>query len=299
MKRKIEQTKYNALWLSHSSLSDYLKCPRLYYLRNIWKNNEGRKVNIVNPHMSLGSAVHQTIEPLANVQTENRFSKNLLEVFDNIWEKYSGEKGGFTSKEEELEFKARGENMIKNVIENPGPLAHKTVKFYQGDFIPNIYLSEKENIILCGLVDWVEYIEKNDTLKVIDFKTGLKDEKEDSYQLPIYKILVESLQKRKVLNGAYWYLDRDKTPKTVELNDEDVEEIKSNILKKGIEMKGKKDSSSNSKELEENFSCPDGGCRNCKDFELIKQYDADKDSVDNIKYIGTGEYKQDLYFVLK
>lgn len=295
MKKK-EQTKYNALWLSHSSLSDYLKCPRFYYLRNIWKNNAGRKVNIVSPYMSLGSAVHQVIEPLANVRAENRFEHDLLEEFDRVWEKYSGLKGGFENTEQENFFKERGVKMIQNVIENKGPLTNKTIKFYNGDFIPNIYLSEVDNIILCGLVDWVEYIEKTDTLKVIDFKTGTKDESEDSYQLPIYKMLVESLQKRRVESGAYWYLDRDKFPKSVELLDEDIEDIRNDILKTGRIIKEKKDNADNVKELEEAFSCPEGGCKHCTDFELIKEYENNKDKV---VYLGVGEYKQDLYYIRK
>jgi len=289
-----KQDKYNAVWLSHSSLSDYIKCPRLYYLRNVWKNKEGRKVNIVSPYMSLGSAVHQTIEPLANIKVEDRFQNNLKEVFENLWPKYTGLKGGFTDSEIEASFKKRGLEMIQNVIENKGPLEHKTVKFYQGDFIPNIYLSESDNIILCGLVDWVEYIDKDDTLRVIDFKTGLKDEKEDSMQLPIYKILVEALQKRKVSSGAYWYLSKDKAPKNVELLDEDMEEIKGKILTIGKDIKSKKDSAKNKVDLEKNFQCPTGGCKECKDFELIRNYTVDNDE---IIYLGTGQYNQDLYFI--
>lgn len=291
---KIKQDKYNAVWLSHSSLSDYIKCPRLYYLRNIWKNKDGRKVNIVSPYMSLGSAVHQTIEPLANLKVEERFQKDLVQEFESIWQKYLGLKGGFTDSESEISFKKRGLEMIQNVIENKGPLENKTVKFYQGDFIPNIYLSEKDNIILCGLVDWVEYVEKDDTLRVIDFKTGLKEESEDSMQLPIYKILVEALQKRKVSSGAYWYLSKDKGPKNVELLDEDMEEIRKKIISVGKEIKTKKDSAKNKADMEKNFVCPTGGCKECNDFELIRNYTEDNDE---IVYLGTGEYNQDLYFI--
>jgi len=244
---KDENTKYNAVWLSHSSVSDFLKCERLYYLRNVWKNSNGRKINIVSPQMSLGSAVHAVIEPLAELKVSERESivsgnhiENLQNKFENTWKKYSGLMGGFETPEEEKEYKERGIKMIRNVIENPGPIISKTVKFYNGDFIPNIYLSETDNIILCGLVDWVEYLEATDTLRVIDFKTGLRDEKDESMQLPIYKILVESLQKRKVENGAYWYLDRDKFYKIKEILDEDVEVVKEKLLEIGKQIKEKK-----------------------------------------------------------
>lgn len=320
--KKNEQNKYNAVWLSHSSVSDFLKCPRLYYLKNIWKNSNGNKVNIVSPHMSLGSAVHQVIEPLANLKVEQRrvilglttsYSPteretepaNLLDLYEEIWKKYSGKMGGFLDIETEKQFKERGLKMIENVIRNPGPLLNKTVKFYTGDFIPNIYLSENDNIILCGLVDWVEYNEKDDSLKVIDFKTGKNEEKEESFQLPIYKILVESLQKRKVNCGAYWYLDKDKFPTTKELLDEDITEVKKKLLEIGLEIKKLK---SDSKNIEKNFVCKyalnESKCYGCSEVELIKVFDAKNSSdrklmEDRIEYLGQGEYKQDLYIIKK
>lgn len=288
-------SKYNAIWLSHSSVGDFLKCPRLYYLRNIWKNPAGRKVNAVSPHLSLGSAVHGVLEPLAEIKTEDRLKQDLLGIYEKNWKKYSGKLGGFEDSETENFFKNRGVEMIKNVINNPGPLANKTVKFYQGDFIPNIYLSEKDNIILCGLVDWVEYLEKTDSLKVIDFKTGERDEQEDSYQLPIYKILVESLQKRKVDSMAYWYLAREKFPTIKTIPEEDIEEIKKELLEIGLDIKKRKNTR-DSEKLEENFACSAGGCKYCRDFELIRNF---VENTSEIEYIGIGEYKQDLYFIKK
>ena len=255
--------------------------------------------------MSLGSAVHQVIEPLANLKVEDRLEKinnpisNLIDTYNNVWKKFSGIMGGFESPEQEDDFKRRGLEMIKNVSENLGPIKNKTVKFYSGDFIPNIYLSEQENIILCGLVDWVEYVEKDDTLRVIDFKTGRNEEKEDSYQLPIYKILVESLQKRKVSSGAYWYLDKDKFPINKELLDEDMEEVKNELLKIGLEIKKLK----YGENVENNFVCKytnaEKKCFACEEFELIQNFDNGTDKSERVKYLGVGEYKQDLYFVKK
>jgi ATP-dependent helicase/DNAse subunit B len=294
--QKVKQDKYSAVWLSHSSLSDYKKCPRLYFIRNVWKNANGRKVNIVSPAMSLGSAVHSVIEPLALIKTEDRFKRDLLEIYEENWQKFGGRMGGFLDPETEEEYKEKGKKMIQNVLENKGPIANKTVKFYDGDFIPNIYLSEGDNIILCGLVDWVEYLPETDSLRVIDFKTGKNDEKDDSFQLPIYKILVEALQKRKVTGAAYWYLERERVLTKKEILDEDVEDIKEQIIKVGKEIKEKKESARSKDELEQNFTCPQGGCRSCREFELIRNYTFD---TEEIEYVGVGEYKQDLYIIKK
>jgi ATP-dependent helicase/DNAse subunit B len=307
------QNKYNATWLSHSSVSDFLKCPRLYYLRNIWRNKKGNKINIVSPSLSLGLAVHQVLEPLADLKVEERLDQlclpntllgsdvhltKLLENYEKNWKKFTGKKGGFLDTETEEYYKNEGLLMLKNVIENPGLFEKKTVKFYSGDFIPNIFLDEQENIILCGLVDWVEYLEDEDALRVIDFKTGKNDEREDSMQLYIYKILVEGLQKRKVKCGAYWYLERDTFPKNVELPDEDVNEVKAKLLQIGLDIKKRKSSSDKN---ETNFKCKYGDtCGFCKNFELIRKFTEGDLSVINlnvVEYVGTGEYKQDLYLI--
>ncbi len=51
--------KYTATWVSHSSMGDFIKCPRAYYLKNMYKNPKtGKKIGIVSPALSLGSAVH-------------------------------------------------------------------------------------------------------------------------------------------------------------------------------------------------------------------------------------------------
>ena len=105
--------KYSAVWVSHSSMGDFLKCPRAYYLHNIYKNPKtGKKINIVNPALALGQAVHEVVEGLAQFKVEERFEKPLLEVFEKVWEKVSGKRGGFRNAEEEAAAKARGINMI-------------------------------------------------------------------------------------------------------------------------------------------------------------------------------------------
>lgn len=275
--------KYNSVWVSHSSIGDYLKCPRLYFLRNVYKNERGKKINITNPFLSLGQAVHATLEGLANFRQEDRFLKPLEQTFEEEWKKVSGKQGGFKNPIEENEFKDRAKAMIKRVEGNPGPLLKKTVKLKDGHngMPPNFYLSEEDNIILCGKIDWLEYIEADDSIRVIDFKTGKHDEAEDSLQLPIYALLLNALQKRKVSGAAYWYLD-----KSDELLKKTLPEISlagGNVLaisKKIKEAREKKE-----------FSCPNGqgGCFACRPFEEILNGKAE--------FIGLGGYGQEMYIV--
>ncbi len=283
MQKKPSNDKYNSVWVSHSSIGDFLKCPRSYFLKNIYKDeNSRKKVGIVNPALSLGSAVHEVVEGLANVKAEERKSVPILEIFEDVWKKFEGKKGGFLNKEDEESTKKRGIAMIERVKNNIEPLLYKTVKIKGGknDMPPNYFLSEEENIILCGKIDWLQYISENDSIHVIDFKTGQNEEKEDSLQLPIYQLLLNNLQKRKVSGASYWYLDREDKPNPVELPN--IDESYKKVFENAMKVKNAR--------KENKFDCPKGlsGCFFCKPFEKIIKGEAE--------YVGSAPW-QNLYIL--
>ena len=279
----IATLKYNSIWVSHSSIGDFLKCPRLYFLRNVYKNENGRKINITTPALSLGQVVHETLEGLLKYKAEERFKKPLEESFEEEWKKVFGKQGGFRNEQEEKEIKERGRSMILRVAKNPGLLARKTVKLppVNNDMPPNFFLSETENIILNGKIDWLEYIEENDSIRVIDFKTGRNEEKENSLQLPIYLLLLNNLQKRKVSGAAYWYLERDDEPVSVNLPD--AKKAFENVLEIAIKVKIARE--------KKEFNCPrgEGGCFACRPFEKILKGEAE--------FVGVRGYGQEMYIV--
>ncbi len=277
--------KYDAVWVSHSSMGDFLKCQRLYYLHNVYKSPDtGRKLTIVNGALSLGSAVHKTLEDLRLLPVEERLSRDLLADFEKDWvDVASGRKGGFTNEEEEKVAKARGRAMIERVVAHPGPIAKKTVKLKESanGMIPHFFLDEDEGIILCGVVDWLEYVEADDSIRIIDFKTGKHEEGGESLQLPIYLLLMNELQNRRVSGAAYWYLDKDDVPKEMPLPDakESLEKVLA-LARKVKEVRVKKE-----------YICPrgEGGCYACQPFETILRGEAE--------YVGVAGYGQDAYLV--
>ncbi|OGG62273.1 hypothetical protein A3C19_03550 [Candidatus Kaiserbacteria bacterium RIFCSPHIGHO2_02_FULL_54_22] len=282
--------KYSAVWVSHSSMGDFLKCPRLYFLHNVYKNPDtGRKITIVNPALSLGSAVHATLEALKALPVEERLHRDLLADFEQEWAaNASGKKGGFTSSGEEADAKARGRLMIERVVKNPGPLAKKTVKLKESEnsMPPNFVLDEDENIVLCGLIDWLEYVEADDSIRIIDFKTGKNEEDGDSLQLPIYLLLLQVLQKRRVSGAAYWYLEKNGTPTDVLLPDAD--EAREKVLALARKVKDARENRA--------YECPrsgrssgPAGCFACEPYEAILAGEAE--------YLGVAGYGQDAYLV--
>lgn len=272
------QDKYSATWVSHTSISDFKKCPRSYFLKHVYKDPvSNHKIKVMTPPLALGQAVHEVMENLSVLPVDKRFDTPLLELFDNSFKKVSGKKGGFLSIAAERRYRERGEEMLRRVTEHPGPIKRQAVKIKMD--LPNFWLSEEENIILCGKVDWLEYIPDTDSVHIIDFKTGNKNEEADSLQLPIYFLLVAKCQKRPITKASYWYLGRDNDLTECDLPKED-EAFKS-ILDIARKVKL-------SRQLEK-FACPFGGCNNCHDMEAVLKGEGE--------LVGQDEYGADVYII--
>ena len=270
--------KFSAVWVSHSSIADFRKCPRAYYLKNVYKRPEtGRKMTIMTPALALGQAVHSAIESLSVIKTEERCQTPLMVRFSQAWDEVSGKKGGFSSLEQESQYKERGEAMIRRVQNTPGPVGRKAVKMSME--LPHFWLSEEDGIILCGKVDWLEWLPEENQVQVIDFKTGKQEEDTNSLQLPIYRLLVTNCQKHEVKGAYYWYLQwsDDLTPKELP----DMETAMEQVLMAAKEVKL-------ARKLER-YKCPTDGCRNCAPFEAILQGKAE--------FIGTNSYKTDVFIL--
>lgn len=269
--------KYSAIWVSHSSISDYLKCPRAYYLRNVYRDPKtNRKISIIEPPLALGQAVHDTIESLSKLPVEERFTKPVLDTFESLWKNV---KIAFTDSEQEETYKSRALTMIERISNHPGPLARKAIKIRQE--LPYYWLSEEDNIILCGKVDWLEYKEDSDSVWIIDFKTGKFDEDPDSLQLPIYHLLTSHTQSKPISGIAYWYLDRDDEPIDMALPDSETAEKKILELGKKVALARKLG----------HFVCRENGCRACRPYEAVLAGKA--------THVGINTFGQDLYILNK
>ena len=275
----MSKDKYTAIWVSHSSIGDYLKCPRGYYLKNVYKNPKtNKKMSIMSPALALGQTVHEVVESLSVLAVVDRLKIPLLDKYNLAWTKVAGEKGGFKDETQEQEIKARGVAMLERITQNPGPILRKAVKIRQD--LPYFWLSDEDNIILCGKIDWLEYLTETDSVSILDFKTGKYDEDPDSLQLPIYLQLVKNCQNRPVAGAAYWYLDRDDTPKLVALPDSDESYKKILAVAKRVALARKLN----------HFQCPKAdGCRNCRDLELA--------AAGKAKFVGTNDFGQEVYVI--
>ena len=271
--------KFTAVWISHSSINDFLKCPRSYFLKSVYKSPQtGHKIKLMTPPLALGQVVHEVLESLSVIPAQNRFKESLIEKFNQAWKKVSGKNGGFFDFDTETKYKNRGEEMIRRITNFPGPLKEPAVKIQEN--LPFYWLSESDNIILCGKIDWLEYLPETDSVNIIDFKTSRSNAEEaESLQLPIYHLLVHNCQKRKVTKASYWYLDRSNTLEDKPLPD--LQDSYEKILKIGKQIKL-------ARQLER-FKCPYNGCPACKPLEKILAGEAE--------FVGHDEYKTDIYIL--
>lgn len=270
--------KFSAVWVSHSSISDFLKCPRCYYLKNVYKDPKtNHKIAVMSPALALGQAVHEVIEGLSLLPTSERFRESLLAKYDRAWQKISGERGGFTSAEQEAKFKERGAAMLRRVMNHPGPVERRAVKIKMD--LPHYWLSESDGIILCGKIDWLEWLPEKEAVSIVDFKTGKVDEDAESLQLPIYHLLVANCQKWPVDSAFYWYLERDDELSQCELPDLETAHTRVLEVAKQIKLARKL----------ELFKCKKDGCFACRDYEAVLRGEA--------KLVGTDEMRRDIYIM--
>lgn len=265
--------KFNAVWLSHSSINNFKHCPRAYYLSSIYRDpRSGHKISLISPSMALGSAVHSVLEALSTIPLEKRFEISLVERFQSAWDKSSD----FLDSDTKEQYKKRGEDMLRRVMTHPGPLANKAVKIKMD--LPFYWISEGDNLILCGKLDWLEYL-PDDSVHIIDFKTGVGEESVDSLQLPIYHLVAHNCQTREVKKASYWYLSRNDLP--IEKKLPDLAKSKELVMKIGKEIKL-------ARQLER-FKCPSGesGCKHCLPLEKIIRGQS--------TFVGIGDYGTDLY----
>jgi isopentenyl phosphate kinase len=250
------------LWISHSAISSYEKCPHLYYLEYEYRNPAtNNRIQIVNPYLALGSAVHETIEELLDVPIKKRIKVSLEERFSEIFEKYRGFNGGFISKKKEEDFFSRGLKMVKQVQDSNFlslPSTNTISNFPSMNLIG-------QNVKLVGSIDWVLLL-PNKKAHIVDFKTGNSKESNGSLQLPIYTLLAKENLKEEVEKVSYWYLQNDLDPVEQEIKDtrESLEILKekAQTIKKAID--------------DNFFPCNYGKkCFACRDYEKIFSGDAE------------------------
>lgn len=265
----------NAVFISPSTLSDFDRCPQLYYYRSVYRNPQTNlKIQIISPALTLGQTVHETIDRFVSDATTVKSFSELEKIYEWFWGQMTGEKGGFFSSDLEKNYKDRGKEMLARFFKNEHFRTHKPTKLPS---FPKLEMGD--DIILTGKVDWIE--DKGTFFHIVDFKTGQKEERDNSKQLPIYAILTKGVLKVEEVKVSYWYLD--KNDELTDFSLPDLEKEYKLLKQKGLVLKMARQTSS--------FRCSSGyeTCRYCQDFVAVSKGKGKMVSMD------TFNRKQEIY----
>lgn len=172
-------------FLSPSSITMYLRCPRKYFLRYIRKLTPKSSIHLVR-----GKAVHEAIAKLTgefSVRKSDLPSMQLLlkEYFDEAWAQYNQEMNGLhLSKEEVKTYYEESLVMLSSWLEQHTKFVNSGVSCTDREMK---LFSQTHNVM--GIIDAI--YQKNGKVSIIDYKTGKSDEitEDIKIQMAIYALL--------------------------------------------------------------------------------------------------------------
>lgn len=232
---------------SPSRLGMFDICPKqyhFYYLDPVYsrmKNKLKKQPHNIWSFHTLGKAVHNAITLFYHLppkqRTKEQLKQHLKETWcsEIMWNKKPplGKWGGFEDLEEERETYRQALLMLKNLFEIaetepeieylPTQDFRRSIEDYH-----NLITSLSEDYDISGKFDLIVR-DKNDTLHIIDFKTGKKED-DNHFQLRFYKALAEGNFQKPVRKASFYFL-RTGNKRKFDL-EEETGKIKEEILEK-------------------------------------------------------------------
>ena len=282
---------------SSTKLSMFTECPKSYhfsYLDPVYSKMKSdlkkRPENIWN-FQTLGKAVHNAITLFYHLDLAQRTKDQLKFGLKDVWQSEVmwnqkpplGKWGGFQTIEEEREVYTQALQMLDNFFnianKNPDITYLPTSDFKHSiDDYKNLITPISKEVDISGKFDLV--VNNGDSLEVVDFKTGKKEESKD-FQLRFYKALAEEKFQKPVSKASFYFLRNGK------IQDFPLEEDTQNIKEEILDMV------KTIKSTEVFEARPGKLCKFC----LFKDFCPEKEKVREILgEMKTDDYSDDLPF---
>lgn len=190
--------------LSYSKLKDYHLCPRSFELKHI-RNLEEKTENI---YSAFGSAIHFAIEEAINKKDPNINIADMIRIFRDDFSKRV-EKIPLRERQFILltEWHIKAEELLTYFynqyfifIRNGKIIPIETEKYFSIEVIPGFFFN--------GFIDFV--YKEDEKLKILDWKTGKVQPKNDHAQLDIYAAICTKIGLEDVLEAKYVFLKHKK-----------------------------------------------------------------------------------------
>lgn len=222
-----QQEKTN--YFSYTQLETYDKCPLQYKYQFILKIPTSPSANL-----SFGETIHKTLQQFYQrfLENKNIDSKEIIKIYEKNWIPV-----GYNSKIHEQRAKKEGALILENYLKK---FHHKDLKII---FLEKKFkLKIKDDVFIIGKIDRIDKID-NQTIEIIDYKTGKIPEKNDlekNLQLLIYGLAIndKKISHQKIENIIFSLIFLNKNEKfSITKKPEELIKIKDIIYKKIEEIK--------------------------------------------------------------
>lgn len=164
------------LYISTTSIQTFLQCRKKFKYKYIDKLSLSEKKT--SKYISFGSSMHLALADFNSIKDQNL---KTLDILHNLLRK-NWVRDGYESIQEEKEFGLRGLDMLSNYYSNPKDTGKDNL------IIEKMLYKDFNDYTLCGKLDKV-YLRSDNTIEILDYKTGNTITAIDNLQLSIYLIL--------------------------------------------------------------------------------------------------------------
>ena len=205
---------HRKLMLSPTRISAFLECPLKY--KFVYVDRIGKFYYRPKPGNAFGGTIHRVLQGLHQPGAEQVSVGQLIENYRQAWVSM-----GYADTHEEQEFKAAGEQILRDYVSLTPPKDVKTL------FTEKMVKWDMEDFILAGRLDRLDE-HPDGALEIIDYKSGrlsaTEEEVRNDLAMSIYQFIVRRLNPgRRVFGSIYCLAGGVKA--SAELSEEELSEV--------------------------------------------------------------------------